>query len=184
MRKLAIPGVLKVAPKLRPDERGSFAKLFHRGTFQVLGLPTDFAEVFVTESRAQVVRGLHFQRPPKALDKLVVCLRGQVLDVLLDLRVGSPTYGRHVTVALSGESMDVLCVPAGVAHGFAALSEHAVMMYMTTEAYDPLLDDGIRWDSADVEWPCASPLVSERDMSFPPLSALDSPFVFEPDRHA
>lgn len=158
------------------DTRGTFVKPFSFSAFAAAGLPVAFREAFFSRSRRRVVRGLHFQTPPHAQDKLVCCAAGRVLDVVVDLRVGSPTYGRAETFELDAETWTALFIPAGLAHGFAALADDTVMAYAVTAEYDPKADSGIRWDSVPVEWPWPDPVVSERDMAFAPLAAYASPF--------
>jgi dTDP-4-dehydrorhamnose 3,5-epimerase len=180
--KLRSPGLLEVRLKVHRDERGTFAKTFHEGAFNSLKLGTRFQEEFYTVSRRDVIRGLHFQVPPYDHDKLVWCLDGAVLDVAVDLRVGSPTYGRCEAVELSGERANLLWIPRGFAHGFCVLSEHASMMYKVTSHYSPEHDTGIRWDSVDLAWPVAKPILSRRDLSLPRLQDFKSPFVYVPEK--
>jgi dTDP-4-dehydrorhamnose 3,5-epimerase len=175
-RELSLSGPLVLTPARRTDERGWLAKLFHVDVFAGLGLPARIGELFVTSSGARVVRGLHFQRPPAAQAKLVTCLAGEVQDVVVDIRKGSPTYGQNSAVHLDAHSGDVLYIPTGFAHGFAVLAPPALMLYAATHVWDQSCDDGVRWDSADVAWPFADPIVSERDAYLPLFTELDSPF--------
>jgi dTDP-4-dehydrorhamnose 3,5-epimerase len=110
---------------------------------------------------------------------VVTCIAGAAFDVALDLRSGSPTYGRHEVITLTGHDATIVYLPAGLAHGFAVLGDHAVMAYLTTSLHDPQLDDGVHWHSIGVAWPYADPVVSERDRTLPVLSELKSPFTFE-----
>jgi len=174
----AIPGVLHLIPELRSDARGSFIKTFRADLFRQHGMATEFAEEYHSLSHRNVLRGLHFQLPPHAHDKLVYCVHGAVQDVALDLRRGSPTYGQHLTLELSASNGHMLYLPAGLAHGFCTLGESAVMQYKVTSAYAPQHDSGIRWDSAGIAWPLDAPLLSERDQGFATLAQFDSPFVF------
>ena len=178
IRETSIPGCREIVPPVFRDERGSFEKFFHRETFARLGLATDFAEEYHTWSHRGVVRGLHFQLPPHDLTKLVTCLAGEVLDVILDLRVGSPTYGRHAALPLSGERGTVIVIPPGLAHGFCVTTGPALMLYKVTTAYAPDHDTGIRWDSAGIIWPDLQPILSDRDRGFVPLEEFVSPFRF------
>lgn len=174
-----IPGCFELRPRVAADARGSFVKTFHRDTFAGLGLCTDWAEQFYSMSRRNVLRGLHFQLPPHDHAKLVYCPEGEVLDVGVDLRTGSPSYGQHIAIHLSSEAGNMLYLPAGLAHGFVALSEQALMVYNVSSVYAPAHDTGIRWDSCGIDWPVADPLVSDRDQQFPTLADFASPFVFE-----
>jgi len=174
----AIPGLLIIHPHVSRDERGSFAKTFVAETFADAGLATSFAEEYLTSSKCGVIRGMHFQLPPHDPDKIVSCTNGRVFDVVLDLRVGSPTYGSVASFELFGPNGNALYVPAGCAHGFCSLSDDAAMVYMVTTDYSPACDAGVLWSSVPVEWPIADPIVSQRDTAFPALADFDSPFVF------
>lgn len=176
LRETTLPGCLTVHPQVRADERGTLVKPYLESAFAAAGLPTRFPEYFVSRSRGGVVRGLHLQLPPAPQGKLVSCVAGEVLDVLVDVRVGSPTYGRHTTVALSAASGVAVWVPVGFAHGYAVLSEEATVSYLATAEYLPGTDGGVRWNSAGVGWPVEHPLVSPRDAGLPALADFASPF--------
>ncbi|GGY28925.1 dTDP-4-dehydrorhamnose 3,5-epimerase [Pseudoduganella albidiflava] len=173
----SIPGCFELRPIVRRDERGSFTKVFHEDVFRDAGLRTDFAEEYYSISQQGVLRGLHFQVPPHDHAKLVYCPQGRVLDAALDLRRGSPTYGRHLALELSGEAGNMLYLPAGLAHGFYTLSEQALMVYKVTSTYAPAHDGGVLWNSAGIDWPDSAPLLSPRDRTFPTLADFDSPFA-------
>jgi dTDP-4-dehydrorhamnose 3,5-epimerase len=158
------------------DDRGSFAKTYHAGHFARLGLEATNAECFHSTSARGVIRGLHFQAPPSDHAKVVCCLAGAILDAVVDLRVGSPAFGQHATLRLSGGERLALYIPRGLAHGFAALSADALVAYHTSSVHDPERDQGVRWDSAGIEWGLAAPLVSPRDAAFPALATFASPF--------
>lgn len=175
----ALPGCLLLQPRVLADERGSFVKPFTREAFKALGLATEFAEQYYSHSKRGVVRGMHFQRPPAEHDKLVYCVHGEVFDVVLDLRVGSPTHGQAASFTLSAQQGNALYIPAGMAHGFCATSELATLVYNVTSGYAPEYDSGVRWDTIGVDWPAASPLVSPRDAAFAALADFDSPFVYQ-----
>lgn len=174
-----IPGCLEIRPPVFADERGKFVKTFQRELFAAHGLAVDFAEEYYSYSHHGVLRGLHFQLPPYQHAKLVYCLSGEVIDVVVDLRVGSPVFGRHVTLTLSGEKANILYIPPGLAHGFYVSGDHALMQYKVTTAYAPEHDTGILWSSAGITWPDPNPLVSRRDAGFVTLERFESPFVFE-----
>jgi len=169
-------GLRTVRPSLRPDERGWFLKLFHAPSFQAAGLTTKFEEQYCSSSRRGVLRGMHFQTPPHDHAKLVYCLEGLVLDVALDLRRGSATYGRSFAVELDGVRGDGVYLPRGFAHGFLTLSETALLSYHVETAYAPEHDAGVRWDSFGFNWPEPGPLLSPRDRTFPAMPAFDTPF--------
>lgn len=176
-----IPGCWELRYRLFEDNRGRFVKTFHRDTFAAAGLETSFAEEYHSVSHQGVLRGLHFQTPPMDHVKLVYAIAGMVLDVVLDLRVGSPTYGRHHMLELSATAANALYLPKGVAHGFYVPECEAIVAYKVTSVHSPFHDHGIRWDSAGISWPKGVPVLSERDRGFPDLSDFVSPFIFEPD---
>lgn len=173
-----IPGCFEVRPKIFKDERGLFVKTFHHELFVANGLETRFAEEYYSFSRQGVLRGMHFQLPPHDHIKLVYCVSGEVVDVVVDLRVGSPTYGKYETIVLSAQNANMLYIPAGLAHGFYVTSESATMMYKVTTVYSPEHDAGILWNSLDIPWPAAHPIVSDRDSGFAPFSDFKSPFSY------
>jgi dTDP-4-dehydrorhamnose 3,5-epimerase len=177
----AIPGCFQIVTDIRRDERGSFVKVFHEEIFRQHGLATDFAEEYYSTSRRNVIRGLHFQTPPHDHAKLVYCTQGAVLDAAVDLRRGSPAYGRHITLELSAENGHMLYLPAGLAHGFCSISEQSLMVYKVTTTYAPDNDGGVLWNSAGIAWPEAAsePVMSARDRTFPALADFDSPFVYD-----
>ena len=165
-----------IRPRLRRDERGLFVKVFQRSAFAQLGLRSDFVEEYYSVSAHRVLRGLHCQLPPHDHAKLVYCVAGKVMDVGLDLRRKSTTYGHHVAFELSENDGAVLYLPPGIAHGFYVRSAGATLLYKVTSEYAPNHDSGIRWNSAGIEWPDESPVVSERDSRLPALKEFDSPF--------
>jgi dTDP-4-dehydrorhamnose 3,5-epimerase len=174
-----IPGCFEIQPRVFDDERGRFVKVFHEDAFRQLDLHTDFAEEYYSVSRRGVIRGLHFQTPPMDHVKLVYCTHGEVLDVVLDLRVGSPTFGQVATFTLSASKGNYVYLPKGLAHGFCVLSETATLVYKVSTVYAAEHDSGVLWNSIDLDWPTHNPILSERDRSFKPFSEFDSPFVYE-----
>jgi dTDP-4-dehydrorhamnose 3,5-epimerase len=181
--RCSIPGCLVVTPEVRRDARGSFVKTFQRALFAEAGVDPAHVEEYFTSSRGDVLRGLHFQVPPADGVKLVCCVVGEVLDAIVDLRVGSPTYGAHETFALTGAELKTLYLPPGIAHGFLVRSDEALMHYTVSAAYAPECDTGILWSSAGIAWPTAAPVLSDRDSRFPPLAAYSSPFRFPGSGH-
>lgn len=179
LRKTMIPGCYELLPRVLVDTRGRFVKTFNVEQFAALGLRTDWVEEYYSVSVKGVLRGFHFQLPPHDHDKLVYCANGQVLDVVLDLRIGSPSFGKHCTFDLNVDAANIVYVPKGCAHGFYTLSDQALMMYKVTSVYAPDADAGICWCSAGVAWPDAAPQISARDASFPALSQFSSPFRYE-----
>ncbi|WP_229506194.1 dTDP-4-dehydrorhamnose 3,5-epimerase [Massilia sp. BJB1822] len=173
-----LEGCFQIIPNILRDERGHFVKTFHEELFHEHGLETVFREEYYSSSQRGVLRGLHFQTPPQEHTKLVYCVQGTVLDAALDLRAGSPTYGQHLTMELSGENGHMLYLAPGVAHGFYTLSEQALMMYKVSTVYAPAHDSGILWNSAGIAWPSDSPVLSQRDQGFAALADFASPFVY------
>jgi dTDP-4-dehydrorhamnose 3,5-epimerase len=171
-----LEGLKRVTPRMRPDARGWFVKLFHAPSFAEAGLCTEFREQYCSLSYRNVLRGMHFQLPPHDHAKLVYCLSGRVLDVALDLRRGSPTYGQSFSTELDGSAAGGLYLPRGFAHGFLALSDEAVLSYHVETPYAPDADTGVLWSGFGFEWPAADPLVSPRDAGFSDLASFQSPF--------
>jgi len=169
-------GARVLEPRYFADERGAFVKTFHESLFQEMGISFTPREEFFSVSKRNVLRGMHFQVPPHDHHKLVYCIAGRILDVIVDLRVGSETYGHYASVELSAENRRLFFIPTGFAHGFLALEEDAVMVYKTDHVYAPESDLGIAWDSFEFTWPVAQPVISQRDIEFPPLEQFVSPF--------
>ena len=174
-----IPGCYLVQARVTRDERGSFTKTFHAPRFAELGLRTDWQEEYFSTSARGVVRGLHFQVPPADHAKLVFCLMGEVLDVAVDLRRGSPAYGRAFGVRLNAKNGRGLYLPSGCAHGFLSVSEMSGMYYKVTSVHSPEHDAGIAWNSIDFDWGVVDPLLSPRDRNHPALADFDTHFTFE-----
>jgi dTDP-4-dehydrorhamnose 3,5-epimerase len=159
-----IEGVLILEPKVFGDGRGFFMETWNRQRYAAAGLDVDFVQDNVSSSSKGVLRGLHYQYPhPQG--KLVQVLRGEVLDVAVDIRVGSPTFGRAVTCVLSEENHRQFYVPVGLAHGFCVLSETALFLYKCTDFYNPQMEGGVLWNDPDlaIDWPVESPILSEKD---------------------
>lgn len=175
----SISGCYEINPTVYRDERGSFIKTYHQDVFTDNRLATNFAEEYYSISRKGVLRGLHFQTPPKDHIKLVYCTMGQVLDVVVDLRKGSSTYGHFEMFDLSAEKANMIYIPKGLAHGFYVLSEQAILIYKVTTTYCSQHDSGILWNSVGISWPIKNPIMSARDTSFEPLDAFISPFRLE-----
>jgi dTDP-4-dehydrorhamnose 3,5-epimerase/CDP-3, 6-dideoxy-D-glycero-D-glycero-4-hexulose-5-epimerase len=171
-----LPGCWLIAPKLFEDARGRFVKTVQETFFNAHGLTFKMREEFYSSSRAGVLRGMHFQCPPHDHIKLLSCLVGEVLDVLVDLRPG-PGYGRSTSVQLSAENAYSIYIPSGIAHGFLAVSDGSLMVYKTSAEHMPSHDDGVRWDSFGFDWGIADPIVSDRDQSLPAFSIIQTPFA-------
>lgn len=152
------------------DERGVLVKPLHLDFLAQNGVEFECRESFVTYSKTDVLRGMHFQVPPHEHAKIVSCLDGEIFDAVVDLRPSSPTYQKALSFRLKGTSGEALYIPAGCAHGFQVLSEQgAWVAYYTSREHHPASDQGILWSSVPVEWPVAQPIVSERDRKFPKL---------------
>lgn len=150
-------------------------KSYHEGQCTELGVNLKIREEFYSLSKKGVIRGMHFQLPPYEHDKLVYCSHGLVCDVLLDLRSGS-SYGQVASVELSGENAHLVFIPKGIAHGFIALTNEALMIYKTSTVYTPKADFGIRWDSFGFDWGIVHPVISDRDQQHPLFSEFNTPF--------
>ena len=173
--KELLPGAwLLKLPRIE-DARGDFTKLANLKSLSALGLSFDMQEQFVTRSRRNVIRGLHFQLPPHQHVKLVTCLSGRVEDVMVDLRRGQG-YGRVACIDLHDDEPSMLYLPPGIAHGFRSRSDASTMLYLTSSAHAPSHDAGILWSSIDHNWDCCDPVLSVRDQTHPPLIAFESPF--------
>ncbi len=184
--ELDIPGVLLLSPKRFGDERGFFSETFNAEAWAKLGIKGSFVQDNHSFSKTQyVLRGLHFQKPPHAQDKLVRVTRGAVLDVVVDIRNGSPTYGKSVSAVLSAENWKQLWVPKGFAHAFLTLEPDTEFLYKVTNYYAPQSDAGLAWDdpALNIDWPLPEgigPVLSAKDKEHPKLAELQSGFVFDP----
>jgi len=179
--KTPIEGLLIIEPRIFKDQRGYFFESFSQREFDEKVGPVRFVQDNESMSSYGVMRGLHFQRPPYTQSKLVRCVRGAVLDVAVDIRRGSSTYGQHVAVELTEENHRQFFIPKGFAHGFAVLSETAVFQYKCDEFYHPEADGGIAItdQSLGIDWriPTDQAILSEKDTKHPLLKDLDSPFT-------
>lgn len=181
--KTAIKGVLIIEPKIWGDDRGYFFESYSARDFAAkTGLDITFVQDNESKSRYGVLRGLHFQYPPYTQSKLVRVINGRVLDVAVDIRKGSPTYGQYVCCELTAENHRQFFVPKGMAHGFVVLSEEAVFQYKCDEFYHPEAEGAIAWDDKElgIQWPIttADIVLSEKDKHHPLLKDFDSPFVY------
>jgi dTDP-4-dehydrorhamnose 3,5-epimerase len=170
------PGLFRLQTRVFRDLRGLFVKTFHADLYRSLGVEFHPREEFYSISRKGVVRGMHVQVPPSAHAKLIYCLAGRVLDVVLDLRRKSPTFGKTFACELGAEAGELLFIPVGFAHGFLALEENSLMVYLTDTVHDPAHDVGIAWDSFGFDWTVKAPLLSDRDKGFQRWEDFSSPF--------
>ena len=180
--KTAIPDVVIIEPRVFGDSRGYFFESFSERNFVEKVTNTRFVQDNESKSCYGVVRGLHFQKPPHAQSKLVRVIKGRVLDVAVDIRKGSPTYGQHVAVELTEDNHRQFFIPRGFAHGFAVLSEEAIFQYKCDSYYAPQSEGAIAWDDPDlgIDWGLAADqaLLSEKDSKHPRLKDIDSPFEY------
>lgn len=162
--KSAIPEVLTIEPKVFPDDRGYFAELYQADRYSTYGIRLPFVQDNISRSTKGVLRGLHFQ-DPNAQGKLVTVLRGSVLDVAVDLRVASPTFGQHVSAELNDQNHCQFWIPRGFAHGFLVLSEIVDLLYKCDDFYSPQDEVVLRWNDPNlgIHWACTEPIVSARD---------------------
>lgn len=172
-----------IRPHRHTDARGWFSETYSTRRFEKAGLDIDFVQENQSWSRtAGTLRGLHFQRPPSAQSKLIACLSGRILDCIVDIRVGSPTFGRSLTVELS-DAGEQLFVPTGFAHGFITLTPNTLIRYKVSSLYDHAAEAGLAWNdpALALDWRLANtkPVLSERDEEWPTLSRLDSPFKYD-----
>jgi dTDP-4-dehydrorhamnose 3,5-epimerase len=178
IEETALSGVLILTPARHGDARGFFSESWNKARMAQHGLEPDFVQDNHSMSAAiGTLRGLHFQAPPHAQGKLVRCGRGALWDVAVDIRAGSPTYGRHVGVELSFENGRQLWIPEGFAHGFVALQPDTEICYKCTDYYAPEADGAIAWNSCGIDWPLnEAPILSPKDADAAPLAEFKTPF--------
>jgi dTDP-4-dehydrorhamnose 3,5-epimerase len=176
---LTISDVILIEPRIFGDERGFFAETYKASPYTEHGIPP-FVQTNHSHSAHGVLRGLHYQKQPRAQGKLVTCVRGAIFDVGVDIRRGSPTYGEWIGETLSDENHRLLYIPPGFAHGFCVLSDVADVIYQVTAEYAHALDRGIIWNDPDIgiDWPIEAPLLSPKDAAQPRLHEADNDFVY------
>ena len=177
----SIEGLVIIEPTVFEDDRGCFSESYNKKKFEKAIGNVSFVQDNESKSSRGVLRGLHFQKPPYAQAKLVRCIKGRVLDIAVDIRDGSDTYGEHITVELSGENKKQVFIPRGFAHGFLVLSNTAIISYKIDNSYAPAYDAGIRWDdpTLNIHWGVneSEVLVSEKDAKLPFFSEFETPFT-------
>ncbi|CAM1366682.1 dTDP-4-deoxyrhamnose-3,5-epimerase [Tenacibaculum sediminilitoris] len=180
--KTAIPEVVIIEPKVFGDQRGYFFESFNQKEFEEHIGQANFVQDNESKSTYGALRGLHFQQPPFAQAKLVRCIQGKVLDVAVDVRKNSPSYGKHITVELSEENKRQLFIPRGFAHGFVTLSKEAVFAYKVDNWYAPEYDSGIIWNDTtlNIDWKINSKevILSSKDTKLSTFKALETPFIY------
>lgn len=187
IEQTALPGVVVISPRRFGDARGWFSETWNAARMAEAGLDMGFVQDNHSFSATPgTLRGLHYQRPPHAQDKLVRCTRGVIFDVAVDIRKGSPTYGKWVGEELSAENGRQLLIPKGFLHGFVTRTPDCEVQYKCTDLYAPDCDSGIRWDdpSIGIDWGLGStqPVLSDKDVVAPLLAGFDSPFTWEGDK--
>lgn len=179
VEKTFIDGLLIIRPRVFEDARGYFYESYNREAFVKAGVPDDFVQDNQSLSQKGVLRGLHFQAPPFAQAKLVRVISGAVLDVAVDIRKGSPTYGKHVAVELNGRNKTMFYIPAGFAHGFVTLEDHTVFSYKCSAYYSKASEGTLLWNDPElgIDWNIFAPVLSDKDKAGTPLRELASPFT-------
>ncbi|SOC80332.1 dTDP-4-dehydrorhamnose 3,5-epimerase [Salinimicrobium sediminis] len=171
-----ISGCFEIQPKMLKDNRGWFLKTFHLDQFRDQGLETNWEEEYFSCSNKNVLRGIHFQIPPNEHFKLVTCLNGKVLDVIIDLRKSSSTYLKCFSTILTDENNKMVYIPKGCGHAFLSLEDNSVLFYKVSTVYSPKNDKGILWNTINYDWPISNPTLSPRDTQHPSLNNFINPF--------
>lgn len=184
IESLTIPDVKLISTAKHGDHRGFFSEIYSQYGLHQAGLDIRFLQDnYSFSAETEVLRGLHFQIPPHAQGKLIRVLSGCILDIAVDLRVGSPWYGQHVSVELSAENWQQLWIPIGFAHGYVTREPETAVLYKVSDSFHPELERGLRWDDAtlNIDWgiDTASMVINDRDKCLPLISEFQSPFVYE-----
>jgi len=180
-KRLEIPEVIVVEAKSFSDERGFFLESFKESDFTSNGIDAKFVQDNISHSIKNVLRGLHYQKNPKAQAKLVTTIRGEIYDVTVDIRKGSPTFGKWVSEILSEDNHKSLYVPEGFAHGFCVLSDEADVLYKVNQEYSSENERGIFWNDPyfEITWPVDNPILTKKDLELPLLNDIDNNFSYE-----
>lgn len=173
-KKMEIPDVVLIKPKVFGDERGFFMETYKKPDFEKAGINVEFIQENHSKSKYGVLRGLHFQKDPYTQSKLVRCIKGKIMDVAVDIRQSSPTFGKYVSAELSEDNKHMLFIPRGFAHGFVVLSEEAEIIYKVDNVYAPDYEGGLIWNDKkiNIKWPIDSPILSSKDQKWPTLKEL------------
>lgn len=179
-KRLEIQEIILIIPKIFEDSRGFFLETYKESEFKNNGIDVSFVQDNHSKSRKGVLRGLHYQLNPKAQGKLISVVKGSIFDVAVDIRKGSPYFGKYVSVKLSEENKQMLWAPPGFAHGFIALDDDTEVFYKTTEEYKPQFERCIRWNDPDIKikWPISNPSLSNRDANQPSFKDAENNFVY------
>lgn len=178
--KTSLQNVWLIKPKIHGDKRGHFLEAFRREIFKAEGVEHEFVQDNISTSKKNTVRGLHYQLPPASQAKLVMVPYGEILDVAVDARSHSPTFGKHFSTILSSENRHMMLIPTGYAHGFSVLSEEAVVYYKCNDYYNHSLERGLRWNDPDlgIDWKVDNPVLSDKDRELPLLKEADESDLF------
>jgi dTDP-4-dehydrorhamnose 3,5-epimerase len=176
----SIEGLLIIQPKVFADSRGYFFESYSAGVFEKLGVDANFVQDNQSLSQKGTVRGLHFQANPFAQGKFVRVVQGAVIDVAVDIRKGSPTYGQHVAVELTADNKTMFWVPPGFAHGFSVLQDNTIFLYKCTNLYNKQSEGGLLWNdpALNIDWGVTNPIVSDKDVILPTLQNFETPFTY------
>ena len=182
---LDLPGVVLIEPKIFPDERGFFLETYKHSEFTSNGIEEPFVQENHSYSLRGTLRGLHYQKNPKAQSKVVRVVVGSIFDVVVDIRRGSPRYGHWIGVHLSAENQKMLYVPTGFAHGAYVVSDEAALLYLVSSEYAPECEAGVIWNdpALGVQWPEDKPTLSSRDQMWPVLANADNNFLYDDQDH-
>lgn len=178
--KTSLNGVWLIKPKIYEDERGHFLESFREEVFKEQGIRHKFVQDNISASMKGTVRGLHYQIPPYSQAKLVMAIKGEILDVAVDMRTESPAFGQHFSAILNDRNRYMMLVPSGFAHGFSVLSEEATVTYKCDQYYHKKSERGIRWNdpALQIDWRIESPIVSDKDKNLPLLEDVDPDDLF------
>lgn len=178
--KTPLQNVWLIKPKIFGDDRGHFLETYRVHLFKEQGLDYGFVQDNISVSKKGTLRGLHYQLPPASQAKLVMVPEGEILDVAVDVRQNSPTFGKHFSAVLSSKNRYMMLIPTGFAHGFSVLSGEATVYYKCNDYYNRELERGIKWDdpSLNIDWKVDSPILSEKDQALPYLDDVDSDYLF------
>lgn len=179
--KLAIPEVILITAEVFEDKRGFFMETYKKSIFEKAGIKSGFKQDNLSKSKKNVLRGLHYQKPPMEQAKLIRCIKGEVFDVAVDIREDSPNYGKWVGEHLSWKNKKMLFIPAGFAHGFMVMSDEAEIVYKVSKEYSKKHEGGILWKDSDIgiDWPLEEePILSEKDKNLPLLKDVENVFRY------
>lgn len=179
IKETNIPGLLILEPAVFKDDRGALIRSFNTDLSRAQNLIASLDQVLISVNKKDVIRGMHFQLPPKEQVKIVSVLKGKIVDVILDLRKGSPSYGKHVEVELSDENNLQVYIPGGCAHGFVALEDDTKVLYLQDSVQSPAHEAGIHVNSFGMNWNIAEPIVSKKDQALQAFKDFDSPFIYK-----